>query len=106
MYSCTHRAVGEPHAPPNPMDDGCHIARGSSMSTASVGAMQNPILPLRAATALAELSRRYCANCWKCQWLWPGAPSDPIRPGRTPPVRGPSRPEYRDACLDGEAFER
>ena len=56
--SCTHSAVGAPHWPPKPSEDGCHTAPGCSRSTGSVGAMQKPTLWLRSTSFLAALSSR------------------------------------------------
>src|SRR5215469_1357309 len=106
MYSCTHRELGEPHAPKKPTCGGCHTAPGSSMLTASVGAMQKPTFWLRTARALAEFSRRYCANCWKCQWVWLGSESNPIVPARARPMMRPFRQKYWYALMIGEPFER
>ena len=59
ISSCTHRALGEPHAPPKPVKVGCHSACGSSRLTPSVGAMQKPTFWLLMTVDLVALSRRY-----------------------------------------------
>jgi hypothetical protein len=68
--------------------------------------MQNPILWLRTATDLAEVSSAYFANCSKCQWLWPVWPSKPIVPALTLPMTLPPLQKYWYAFMTGVACDR